>query len=1124
MAALWRVGLQRMRADWPIVAAAWLITILSAVLFAAGVIYPSAAAEAGLQRALRDASVASRSLVVSRYDDASAADEVDAQVMAALQDTLSGTGGSVGRDWRGSATFSLVPATGEPTGDQVELGFLDGLADHAMLVAGAWPADTSPGTLATPEVAVAEPAAAALGLTVGDDIDVLVHHGSQTSSLQLRVTALYAVADPAEAWWGEDEQLQTGLRDNGRYRTYGPFLATRYAFTAVLGEDGSFLRWRVYPDFDRLAVDEASRFATRIDAIASRLLVDSGRQFTVDTTLPDILRAADRSLLVSRASVILLMVQLALLAGYAIVLMATLLVDHRRVDTALLRARGASSGHVALLALAEASVLAVTAVAVAPTIASAAVGLFNRVGPLADVGLQLGPDVTPGAYVAAAGAGLLCVLLLVLPAILAARAFAQEQGARSRQETRTIGQRLGLDIVLLAVTGIAMWQLRLYGAPLTRSVQGELGLDPLLVAAPAIGLVAGGVLALRILPLVAQLLEATVARGRGLLVALGARQLARRPLRYTRSALLLVLAVSMGVFALSYSATWAGSQRDQAAYQAGADIRLPAASVDAGISAETLGGALETLPEVASVTPVERIPDGVKFATSGSSDLLALDAGTAQDIALLRSDATEAGFGALLAPLIDGRPAPVLAAVPDGTAVLRVTPEASMTTIVQYGYDPETDTDTVVILDPAKVPVQLRAVVAVRDGHGLIHQFRSSLETMLGADTSLFVELALPGNAAASPSLSAPLAVVAASIEVWLEEGVDARAATFGINAIAAGPTAGGPWAEMSLAGSGPWSAAMGRAREGSESLPDSIVRGLTVQLAGGDSDPSVFGLGRGQPSAVFGFLPNGIDGTGGALPVIANRAFLESFGITVGDTVSATVAGRFSTLAVTGAMDSFPTTNPQRPLVIADEATIGLLRLRTTVPTRPVDEWWIAAQPGTADTLAARLAAAPFARPQLVSAAGRSRTLSTDPVALGIIGALTLGFVTTGLFAIIGLAVSAGVSARQQRTEFALLRALGLSSRQLAGSLWLEHGSVAILGLGAGTGLGLLISWLVLPFVTVTQGGRNPVPPVRIDVPWDRVLVLDLLSALALGLAVLVIGAALRQLRVGATLRMGED
>jgi ABC-type antimicrobial peptide transport system permease subunit len=159
-----------------------------------------------------------------------------------------------------------------------------------------------------------------------------------------------------------------------------------------------------------------------------------------------------------------------------------------------------------------------------------------------------------------------------------------------------------------------------------------------------------------------------------------------------------------------------------------------------------------------------------------------------------------------------------------------------------------------------------------------------------------------------------------------------------------------------------------------------------------------------------------------------------------------------------------------------------------------------------------------------VVSVVERTRSLSTDPVALGIIGALTLGFIATGLFAVVGLTVSAAVSARQRRTEFALLRALGLSGRQLSASLWLENGSLVLVSLLAGTSLGLLIGWLVLPFVTVTQRATAPIPPVVVHVPWDRILLLDIASALALGVAVVVIGGVLRRLGVGATLRMGED
>ena len=270
--------------------------------------------------------------------------------------------------------------------------------------------------------------------------------------------------------------------------------------------------------------------------------------------------------------------------------------------------------------------------------------------------------------------------------------------------------------------------------------------------------------------------------------------------------------------------------------------------------------------------------------------------------------------------------------------------------------------------------------------------------------------------------------------------------------------------------------------------------------------------------------MPASVASSHAVVPVIANRAFLAATASAPGETITATVEGAVRRLTISGVVDSFPTTDPVRPLLIFDEPTLGLLRLQGTSTARSADEWWMATTGGDAGALTAALRGSPFNSAVVATVADRTRSLSTDPVALGLIGALILGFVATGLFAVVGLTVSAAVSALQRRTEFALLRAIGLSGRQLSGSLWLENGSLVLVSLLAGTSLGLLIGWLVLPFITVTQRATAPIPPVMVHVPWDRILLLDVATALALGVAVLVIGAVLSRLGVGGMLRMGED
>jgi hypothetical protein len=228
--------------------------------------------------------------------------------------------------------------------------------------------------------------------------------------------------------------------------------------------------------------------------------------------------------------------------------------------------------------------------------------------------------------------------------------------------------------------------------------------------------------------------------------------------------------------------------------------------------------------------------------------------------------------------------------------------------------------------------------------------------------------------------------------------------------------------------------------------------------------------------------------------------------------------------LTLAGTVGTFPTTDPTRSLLVMDEATLDLLRLQASGEARAADEWWLSVAPGMAGSVAGALRAEPFDSQEVVDAEERARSLSTDPVALGIIGALLLGFVATGLFALVALVVSAAVSARQRRTEFALLRALGLSGGQLSRWLWLENGSLVLASLVGGTAVGLVISWLALPFVTVTQGAARPLPSALVQVPWQRILVLDIVVFVALAMAVAILATVLRRMGVGSILRLGED
>jgi hypothetical protein len=859
----------------------------------------------------------------------------------------------------------------------------------------------------------------------------------------------------------------------------------------------------------------------------------SGSFPTAETALDEILAQAERSLLVSRTGVLLLIVQLAILAAYAIILTAGLLAEHRRNDTALLRSRGAGPLQVAAIALVEALVLAAPAAVLAPFLASAALGVFNVAGPLAAAGVEIVPQLSTTAFVVAAAAALGAALLLVVPAFLAARSFVDEEGRRSRSETRTIGQRLGIDIALLAVTLIGFWQLRLYGAPLTESVQGTLGLDPLLVAAPAIGLLAGGVLALRVVPLLASAAEAVTRRGRRLVGALGAQQVARRPLRYTRAALLLMLAVSMGVFAISYADTWQTSQQDQAAYQVGADVRLAATSGGGLVPAWSLEAALRRVPGIVDLTPVDRdflrIPAGRQ-----QGEVLAMDATSASGIVAMRGDLSRSPLGELLAPLAEARPQPALVRLDPVARRLRVEGRLDLARVRVLEFNEETQAFTYNQVDADEIrALGLGAEVVVRDGRGLIQRFTTPSQPWDPDGQTLVIDLfaGSPRGVVAVEEIggafTAPIELLSVDLVVDLPSSVladEGRVELVGLSS-SAGDEAD-DWQPVDLGAAGGWDARVLR-NQGplAEPLPGQVQQ-LTFILGG--EGPTGALAGPDQPGArppAISFIAAALPGLADVpLPAVVNRAFLDATSTAIGDEVPARVGGQLRTLRISGVLESFPTTDRQHPQAVVDLATAGLLSFADRQATLTPREWWVSTDPGAGDEVAAELDAGPYVAGTVTSRIDRAEGLSADPVALGIIGALSLGFVVAGLFAVIGLAVSAAVSARQRRTEFALLRALGLSSGQLSGWLWLENAGIVAVSLAAGTGLGLLIGWVVLPFVTVTQQAAAPFPPPLVRTPWASIGLLVAISTLALGGTVLVLARVLRRIGIGSVLRMGED
>jgi hypothetical protein len=1107
---LWRALLHRSRSDWPVVLAAGLLLLCATVLLAAGSVYGDVVALGGLRQAILDAPPANRVVVVASTAALADVAAIDETVTNAATQVLGSGGGEVAL----VATSGGFGPAGVDPNDQsalIRLASYRGIQDHATLVDGAWPVAGKTPT----EAVVSQGAATALKASVGETL-ALVSRDDPTATTDVRIVGIWRPNRTDPYWLAKTLDLD-GVETRGPFTTTGPVVVDQEDLVRRVPDRELNLEWRAIPDVYGLRVGGLDQLRSDLETLNDRLNDDRlpGRTLRVESQLPDVLAQVDRRTLVSRSGVMLLTIQFAILAGYAIILVAGMLIERRRVEVALLRSRGAGTSHLSAMAFGEALMLAIPAALVAPYLAVAVVQAIGTVGPLADVGITSTAAVDDDARIVAALAAAASVVALTIPSLLSGGNPSGVRARLSRQVGRTLPQRLGIDVVLVALAALGLWQLRLYGSPITANASGTLGLDPLLIAAPGIGLLAGGILATRIVPRLAEVAERTFSRRNGLVASIGARQLARRPLRYTRSALLLMLAAALGTFAAADAATWAASQQSQAAYAAAADLRMTLSDYS-DLPSWVVGPAVRSIDGVEAAAPIVRGPIDVGRTVRGGQ-LLAIDPETAPMLVNYPDAKTAAALPPLLAKLAKDRPASNAVPIDGQPVLLGVLVDAAIAA------DPNAATEDPGAPPPVMPPKWrgIDATTLLQDGDGRLHKVTSELPGLMtgkGQRIEIPLTTTIGGREVAFPgpislvgvelSLQMPDQLVGVgTIDVLGVEATDDRFGEAGWHDIGWTPANDGFH----------WTAVQSGAAQ--DYRPPAGSPGRIVFGYDADQAQPIFGGGG---SAVFrtSATPAAVD----TLPAVVGQAFLDASGANVGDETAASLSGQPLRLKIIGATAQFASLDPAKPFAIVDATTLEQARLAAAGQVLDTKEWWLKVDPTAAASVEDALRADPLAAVDVVGRASLARSLASDPVSLGIIGALALGALAALAFASIGFLVSATVTSSERVTEFAILRALGLSARELSAWVSLENAFLLVFGLVAGSILGIILAWLVLPFATLTATGEAVVPAPSIVVPWPAMAPLYGAAIVLFVATVAIVTRQVRRAGITSVLRSGEE
>jgi len=262
---------------------------------------------------------------------------------------------------------------------------------------------------------------------------------------------------------------------------------------------------------------------------------------------------------------------------------------------------------------------------------------------------------------------------------------------------------------------------------------------------------------------------------------------------------------------------------------------------------------------------------------------------------------------------------------------------------------------------------------------------------------------------------------------------------------------------------------------------------------------------------------------------VLIERAFMRQHGLRVGDAIQVRLNAASDDnrdgvpMRIVGDFRYFPTWySPEqegKPLLVANLDWV----FEQTGGERPYDVWVKTAPAIDFEQMVSDLRTYAITVLDYYAAPVRIAEELRRPERQGLFGVLSVGFLASALLTVLGFLLYALFSFRRRFIELGTLRAIGLSTQQLAIFLSCELAFLIVLGLGAGTGIGALISKLFIPYFQIGSGPTANIPPFTVEIAWFAVTRLYLLFGVLFFVAFIVLIVLLLRMKVFQAIKLGE-
>jgi len=258
---------------------------------------------------------------------------------------------------------------------------------------------------------------------------------------------------------------------------------------------------------------------------------------------------------------------------------------------------------------------------------------------------------------------------------------------------------------------------------------------------------------------------------------------------------------------------------------------------------------------------------------------------------------------------------------------------------------------------------------------------------------------------------------------------------------------------------------------------------------------------------------------------ILLPRELMADNGLRVGDRVRIQVSSYSARtevpMIIVGELDYFPTWyEPEDgPLIVGNlehifEALGGQVPYNVWAETDSVVDY----EQMMTDLRELDLSVADWRSPILMIAEEQRK-----PSRQGLFGVLSVGFIAAALLTVLGFLLYALFSFRRRFIELGTLRAIGLSPIQMTAFLAWELIFLIVLGLVAGTILGVVISQAFIPYLQVGNDITDLIPPFQVEIAWSAIMRIYALFGILFVVALSVLAVLLLRMKIFQAIKLGE-